>query len=223
MLRATLLLGLAAGSLWGDARYKLAYRVQANAMIRIVAGIAGLSKMNSPGEEVLLQGSRLMVRGEKTSIVLDYATGKMILIDHTDKTFERLQIDEMRKRMAADIPEPLVNGLRKLFPDGGGGMAHEVKVERSGNKGAMKSLEQFRAKHGLSYLLPAMESVVSLTPTVAQSIEGVRKNGELVEAIRVQVGASGRLIDAVVEILDYREGVVKDSEFLPPKDYVEVI
>jgi hypothetical protein len=87
----------------------------------------------------------------------------------------------------------------------------------------MKSLEQFRAKHGLSYLLPAMESVVSLTPTVAQSIEGVRKNGELVEAIRVQVGASGRLIDAVVEILDYREGVVKDSEFLPPKDYVEVI
>ena len=87
----------------------------------------------------------------------------------------------------------------------------------------MKTLEAFRAKHGLSYLLPAMESIVSLTPTVAKSIEELRKGGELVEALRIQIGANGKIVDALVEIRDYREGVVEDKEFLPPADYLEMI
>ncbi len=217
-----LLVGLLATSLWADARYKLAYRVKANVLIQLVAGLAGLSKMKSEGEEVILKGSRLMVRGEKSSLVLDYATGKMILIDHTDKTFERLRIEDMQKRIAADIPGPMVEGLKRMFPGGGGGIANDVKVERAGNKAGMKSIEAFRARHGLSYLLPAMESIVSLTPTVARSIDVVRQGGELVEALRIQIGVNGKVVDALVEIRDYREGAVKDKEFLPPADYTEV-
>ncbi len=218
-----LLIALLASNLWGDARYKLAYRVKANVLIQLVAGMAGLSKMNSDGESVILKGSRVMVRGEKTSLILDYATGKMVLIDHVDKTFERLRIEDMQKRIAADIPGPMVDGLKRMFPGGGGGIVNEVKIERLGVKSEMKTLEAFRAKHGLSYLLPAMESIVSLTPTVARSIEELRKGGELVEALRIQIGANGKIVDALVEIRDYREGVVEDKEFLPPADYLEMI
>lgn len=217
-----LLVGLLATSLWGDARYKLAYRVKANILIQLVAGLAGLSKMNSEGEEVILKGSRLMVKGEKSSLILDYATGKMVLIDHTDRSFEHLRIEDMQKRIAADIPGPMVEGLKRMFPRGGGGIANEVKVERSGDKVQMKSIEAFRARHGLSYLLPAMESIVSLVPTVAKSIDEVRQGGELVEAMRIQIGANGKVVDALVEIVDYKEGVVRDKEFLPPADYTEV-
>jgi len=187
-----------------------------------VASLAGLSKLNSDGDEVILKGSRLMVRGEKTSLILDYSTGRMVLIDHLDKTFERLRIEDMQKRIAADIPGPMVEGLKRMFPGGGGGIAHEVKVEKAGDKAVMKSLEAFRAKHGLSYLLPAMESIVSLTPTVAKSIEAVRQSGELVEALRTQIGVNGKITDALVEIRDYREGAVGDKEFQPPADYTEV-
>ena len=218
-----LLIVLLASNLWGDARYKLAYRVKANVLIQLVAGMAGLSKMNSEGEAVILKGSRVMVRGEKTSLVLDYATGKMVLIDHVEKTFERLRIEDMQKRIAADIPGPMVDGLKRIFPGGGGGIVNEVKIERLGVKSEMKTLEAFRAKHGLSYLLPAMESIVSLTPTVAKSIDDLRKGGELVEALRIQIGANGKIVDALVEIRDYKEGVVEDKEFLPPADYLEMI
>lgn len=217
-----LLVGLLASSLWGDARYKLAYRVKANVLIQLVAGIAGLSKLNSDGEEVILKGSRVMIRGEKTSLILDYSTGKMVLIDHLDKTFERLPIEEMQKRIAADIPGPMVDGLKRMFPGGGGGIANEVKIEKAGDKTVMKSLEAFRAKHGLSYLLPAMESIVSLTPTVAKSIDAVRQGGELVEALRIQIGVNGKIVDALVEIRDYREVAVGVKEFQPPADYSEV-
>jgi hypothetical protein len=218
-----LLIGLLACSLWGDARYKLAYRVKANVLIQLVAGLAGLNKLNSEGEEVILKGSQLKVRGEKTSMILDYATGKMVLIDHVEKTFERLRIEDMQKRIAADIPGPMVDGLKRLFHSDGGSIANDVKIERTGIKSDLKTLETFRAKHGLSYLLPAMESIVTLTPTLAKSINEVRKSGELAEALRIQIGANGKIVDALVEIRDYRETAVEDKEFLPPADYLEVI
>jgi len=222
MMRILVLVCLLAGNVFGDARYQLAYRVKANGLIQLVAGLAGLSKMSSEGEEVLLKGSRVMVKGLKSTIILDYGTGKMVLIDHTDKTFERLLITDMQKRIAADIPGPLVDGLKRLFPGGGGGMASEVMVERKGDRVVMKSVEQFRARYGLSYLLPAMESIVSLTPTVERAIDGVRQSGDLVEALRIQVGVGGKIVNALVEIVHYKEGPVGDKEFLPPADYVEV-
>ncbi|MCX6612541.1 MAG: hypothetical protein NTW74_17025, partial [Acidobacteria bacterium] len=69
---------------------------------------------------------------------------------------------------------------------------------------------------------PAMESIVSLTPTVAKSIDAVRQGGELVEALRIQIGVNGKIVDALVEIRDYREVAVGVKEFQPPADYSEV-
>ena len=223
MLQRLLVLAvLATASSWADARYKLAYRVKSNTLIQMVASLAGLSKMDSEGEEVLLKGSRVMVKGEKTSLILDYATGKMILIDHTDKTFENLRIEDMKQRIAGDLPGPMIEGLKRMFPGGGTGIATEVKVERLGEVPAMKSAEQFRARHGLSYLVPAMESIVALTPAVQKALEAVRAKGELVEAMRIQIGAGGKVVDAFVEIRDYRESSVEEQELRPPSGYVEV-
>lgn len=221
-MKTLLLVILLAGSLWGDARYKLAYRVKANGLIQLVAGLAGLSRLSSEGDDVLLKGSRLMVRGEKSTILLNYSNGQMMLIDHTDKTFERLRIEDMRKRMEADIPGPLIDGLKRLFPGGGSGMASGVSAERLGDSVRMKSAEAFRAKHGMSYLLPAMESLVSLMPSVEKSMGEVRAAGQLVEALRIQIGAGGKIVDALVEIRDYRESPVEESELMPPQGYAEV-
>lgn len=220
--RLLLLLLLTTTTSWGDARYKLAYHVKTNTLIQMVANLAGLNKMNSEGEEVLLKGSRVMVKGEKTSLILDYASGRMILIDHTDKTFENLRIEDMKQRIAGDLPGPMIDGLKRMFPGGGTGMATEVKVERLGEVSAMKSAEQFRARHGLSYLLPAMESIVALTPALQKALETLRTKGELVEAMRIQIGTGGKVVDAFVEIRDYRESNVEEQELRPPSGYVEV-
>lgn len=209
-------------SSWADARYKLAYQVKANTLIQLVASLAGLSKLNSEGDDVLLKGSRLMVKGEKTSIVLDYATGKMILIDHTDKTFEKLRIEDMKQRISGDLPGPMIEGLKRMFPGGGAGVATVVRVERVGELPAMKSAEQFRARHGLSYIFPAMESIVALTPAVQSAMEAIRIRGDLAEAVRVQIGVGGKVIDAFVEIQNYQESRVEESELQPPAGYSEV-
>ena len=223
MLHRLLVLALlTTTSSWADARYKLAYRVKANTLIQLVAGLAGLSKLNSEGEEVLLKGSRLMVKGEKSSIILDYASGKMILIDHTDKTFEKLRIEDMKQRISGDLPGPMIEGLKRMFPGGGTGIATEVRVERMGEAQAMKSAEQFRARHGLSYIFPAMESIVALTPAVQKALDAIRTRGDLAEAIRIQLGVGGKVIDAFVEIRDYRESKVEESELQPPSGYAEV-
>lgn len=223
MLQRLLVLALlTTASSWGDARYKLAYRVKANTLIQLVASLAGLSKLNSEGEEVLLKGSRLMVKGAKSSIILDYASGKMILIDHTDKTFEKLRIEDMKQRISGDLPGPMIEGLKRMFSGGGTGIATEVRVERKGEPQAMKSAEQFRAQHGLSYLLPAMESIVALTPAVQKAFDVIRAKGDLAEAIRIQLGVGGKVIDAFVEIRDYRESKVEESELQPPAGYAEV-
>jgi hypothetical protein len=213
---------LLVGNLWGDARYKLAYQIQANGLIRLVAGLAGLSKLSSDGDEVLLKGSRMLVKGEKSSILLNYANGQMVLIDHTDRTFERLKIEDMRKRIEADIPGPLIEGLKRLFPGGGSGMAVEVKVERIGDRAAMRSLAEYRARYGLSYLLPAMESLVSLMPGIEKAVMGIREGSELVEAMRFRIGAQGKILDGLVEIREYRESPVEESEMAAPQGYAEV-
>lgn len=218
-LIAVLLIAL---SLQADARYKLAYHVKANGLIQIVAGLAGLSKMSSEGEEVLLKGSRLLVKGEKTSLLLDYASGQMMMIDHTDKTYERLRIEDMRQRIEADIPKPLIDGLKRLFPSGGSGVAVDVQALRTGDVRKMRSLEAFRARHGLGYLLPAMESLVSLMPGIEKSLQTLRAGGELVEALQIQIGAGGKIVDSSVQILDYRETPVAESELAPPEGYTEV-
>jgi len=221
-VRIFVVIVLAAFSLQADARYKLAYHVRTNGLIQIVAGLAGLSKMNSEGEEVLLKGSRLMVKGEKSTVLLNYGNGQMMLIDHTDKTYERLRIEDMRQRIEGDIPGPLINGLKRMFPGGGSGVAAEVKVERVSEQAKMPSLEAFRAKHGLSYILPAMESLVSLMPSVEKAVADVRAKGDLVQGLRIQIGAGGKIVDGMVEIKDYREAPVEESEFAPPQGYTEV-
>lgn len=221
-MRKLLPMLLVSMSLVADARYKLAYHVQANSLIQMVASLAGLSKMNSEGEEVLLKGSRLMVKGEKSTVLLNYANGQMMLIDHTDKTFERLRIEDMRQRIEGDIPGPLISGMKRMFPGGGSGVAAEVKVEQVAERAKMPSLEAFRAKHGLSYVLPAMESLVSLMPSVEAAVADVRTKGELVQGLRIQIGAGGKIVDGMVEIKDYRESPVEESEFAPPQGYTEV-
>lgn len=208
--------------LLADARYELAYDAKTNPLLGLVASLAGLSKLSSPGEEVLLKGSRVMVKGQKQTIVVNYGTGRMLLIDHTDRTWEDLPIEEMRQRVAADIPEALQSGLRRLFPAGNGGTATRVNVERSSDPVTRPSLERFRQRHGLGYLFPGMESILSLTPAVAGEIASVREAGVLVEAIRIQVGENGKLVNAFVEIRNYRESPVEEEEMRPPANYAQI-
>ena len=94
-----------------------------------------------------------------------------------------------------------------------------VKAEEFGEQEEMPSLARFRIAHGLGYLMPGMESIVPLAPSVDEGIKAVRKQGRLPIALRVQIGKS---LDAVVEIREYREGVVAEKEFLPPTGYEEV-
>lgn len=222
MMRGLLLFAILTLPLQADARYKLAYDVKSSSLIRIVAGLAGLSRMSSEGDEVLLKGNRVMVKGEKSWMLLDYSNGMMLIIDHTDRTFERLPITEMRKRMEADIPGPLVDGLKRMFPAAGKGMALAVQATRNGDKKEHRSLTAFRTKHGLGYLLPAMESLVALLPGLETAVTEIKATGDLVEAMRFQVGTSGKVIDATVEIRDYREAPVPESELMPPAGYAEV-
>lgn len=217
-----LLLLFAAPALFADAHYKLAYTVKANSLIQMVAGLAGISRMSSEGDEVFLKGSRLLVKGEKSTILLNYASGQMMLVDHTDKTFERLRIEDMRQRMQGDIPTPLIEGLKRMFPGGGSGVVVGVKPERVENPVGRPSLESFRKKFGLGYLLPAMESLASLMPAVEKELATVKNGGELVDALRVQIGTGGKVIDGLVEIRDYREAPVDDAIFNPPAGYTEV-
>lgn len=218
-LLTVLLLGL---NLWADARYQLAYDIKANALIRLVAGLAGLSKLSSEGDEVLMKGSRMLVKGEKSSILLNYNNGQMMLVDHTDKTFERLRIENMRKRIEADIPGPLIEGLKRLFSGGGSGMTVEVRAERIGNKTTMRSLDAYRSKYGLAYLLPGMESLVSLMPGIEKTVASIREGGELVDAMRFQIGAQGKILNGLVVVKSYRESPVEEGEMAPPQGYTEV-
>ncbi len=208
--------------LLADARYELAYDAKTNPLLGLVASLAGLSKLASPGEAVLLKGNRVMVKGQKQTIVVNYGTGRMLLIDHTDRTWEDLPIEEMRQRVAADIPEVLQRGLRRLFPEGNGGTATTAIVERSSDPEARPSLERFRQRHGLGYLFPGMESIISLTPAVASEIAKLRQAGVLVEAIRILVGENGKLVNAFVEIRNYRESPVEEEEMRPPANYAQI-
>ena len=210
---------LLAANLWGDARYKLAYKVKANLLVQLAARLAGLSKLSSEGEEVLLKGSRILVRGEKSNVMVDYGTGWMMVVDHTDNTYERLRIEDMKKRIAADFPPALVDGLKSIFSGNGSSSAPVVRSEREGEAARMPSLERFRKLHGLAYLAPAMESIVALVPSVDRSLKALRAEGRLALALRVQIGA---LLDASVEIRDYRETSVNDREFDPPTGYQEI-
>ncbi len=209
---------LAVSCLWGDARYKIAYKVKANLLIQLAARVAGMSRLNSEGEEVLLKGSRILVRGEKTTLMVDYGTGSMMVIDHSDKTFERLKIEDMKQRVAKDFPPALIDGLKNIFSSGGG-VTTIVKVEESGDEAAMPSLLRFRKAHGLAYLMPGMESIVPLAPSVDQGIKAASDGGRLPSALRVTIGKS---LDALVEIREYREAKVDEKEFLPPAGYQEV-
>ena len=219
MLKFLLCCLLLASNLWGDARYKLAYKVKANLLIQLAARVAGLSKLNSDGQEVLLKGSRILVRGETTTMIVDYGTGRMIVIDHSDKTYERLRIEDMKQRIAKDFPPALIDGLKSFFSGGAGGISTVVKAEEFGEQEEMPSLARFRIAYGLGYLMPGMESIVPLAPSVDEGIKAVRKQGRLPIALRVQIGKS---LDAVVEIREYREGMVAEKEFLPPTGYEEV-
>ncbi len=221
-MRAVWVCLFGAALLRGDARYELAYRVKTNPILGMVAALAGLDRMSSEGEEVLLKGSRVMVRGKKTSVVVNYGNGMMLLIDHEDKTWERLRIEDMSKRMAEDIPEGLIQGLKRLFPGGGGGVAIEVKPERVGMREEQRSVKTFRSKHGLGYLLPAMGSLLGLVPSLGEEVKKLEESGVDVEALRIRVGAGGKLVDGFVEMVKYRESPVEESEMRPPEGYAEV-
>ncbi len=213
---------LAAALVRADARYELAYRVKTNPILGMVASLAGLDRMNSQGEEVLLKGSRVMVRGKKTSVVVNYGSGLMLLIDHQDKTWEQLRIEDMSKRLAADIPDGLIQGLKRLFPGGGGGVPIAVLAERVGLKPEQRSVRAFRKQYGLGYLLPAMGSLLGLVPSLEAEVRKLEQRDTELEALRIRVGLGGALVDGFVEMLNYRESPVEESEMRPPEGYAEV-
>lgn len=213
---------LGAALLQADARYELAYQVKTNPLLGMVAALAGLDRLNSEGEQVLLKGNRVMVRGKKTSVVVNYGNGMLLLIDHQDKTWERLRIEDMSKRLAEDIPEGLIHGLKRLFPGSGGGVAIEVIPERIGVVGESRSVLAFQKAHGLGYLLPAMESLLGLVPSLGSEVKKLEGRGEFVQALRMRVGVGGKLVDGFVEMKNYRESPVEESELRPPDGYTEV-
>jgi hypothetical protein len=59
-------------------------------------------------------------------------------------------------------------------------------------------------------------------PAVEKELATVKNGGELVDAIRVQIGTGGKVIDGLVEIRDYREVQVDHAIFNPPAGYTEV-
>ncbi|WP_031500871.1 hypothetical protein [Bryobacter aggregatus] len=206
-----------ATTLSADARYQLAYQVKANLLVQLGARVAGLSKLNSSGETVLLKGAKILVKGDTSTLIVDYATSNVVILDHTDKTFERVKIEEMRQRIAADFPTALVDGLKKLF---GGDGSSSTSVERVGDGSAMPSLARFRAKYGLGYLLPAMETLTPLAPGIEKGLQSIRGQNNLPLSLRISMGA--KVMDATVQIQDYQESAVQEHEFAVPPGYQEI-
>lgn len=214
---------LLSAPVWAGARYKLAYRVTANDLIKMVAKAADLTKWESKGEEVLVEGSKLKVWGEKSGFILDHATNVLILLDHETKSYERTTPAVLKQRIADDFPPGIQGILRTMYP-ANGKAATEVRIDpfRMAEPAEMRSLQVFRQKYGLSYLLPGVDTIIAFTPHIEKQVEAVGKGQETPVAMRFAIGKDGHILDAVVEVRDYREERIPASAFEPPKDYRDV-
>ncbi len=203
---------------WAGARYKLAYKVKTNDLIRVVAQAADLQRMESAGDEVVMEGAKLFVRGEKTGFILDLAKNELILLDHETKTYERMTPGAMKQRIGASFPPGVEGILRGMFPAEGKPMT-EVKVEAVGEAGAPALLERFRARFGLVYLLPGVDSIAAFTPHIERRIAELGKGEATPLGLRFAIGSGGKVLDAEVRLIDYQETAVPAALFAPPAGY----
>jgi hypothetical protein len=208
---------------WSGAKYKLAYNVKANELIRMVATAADLKKWDSAGEEVQLEGSRVFVRGDKTGFILDLAKDELILLDHEARTYERTKPAAMKARIAEAFPPGVESILRRMFPANGKDFT-EVNVTPTAlaQNGDKKTLARFRAKYGLVYLLPGVDSIISFTPSIESKLDSLGKAEATPLAMRFAIGANGKMLDAEVRLIDYREQPIPAAVFEPPPGYEPV-
>lgn len=205
---------------WAGARYQLAYQVKANSLIRAVAAAAELTKWNSEGEDVVLEGAKLFVKGQKSGFILDAQKNELILLDHETKTFERTTPAELKRRIAADFP-PGVEGILQMMYPAEGTPKTEVKIEslRAAGEGEMEALGEFRRRFGLVYIMPGVDTIVSFTPHLERRIAQLGREAQTPQALRFAIGKEGRILEATVEIKNYREEKIDPSLFLPPPSY----
>ncbi len=208
---------------WAGARYKLAYKVTANSLIRMVANAADLTKWESAGDEIVLEGTKIFVKGDKTGFILDHAQNELILLDHETKTFERTTPQALRTRIAADFPPGIEAILKSMYPATGKPSTEvAVTVLRAAEAGEKTQLHRYRAKFGLNYLLPGVDSIVAFTPHIEGRLAEIGKGEATPTALRFAIGGEGKILDARVEILDYREEKVSPALFEPPAGYSDV-
>lgn len=208
---------------WAGAKYKLAYKVKANDLIRMVAQAADLKKFESAGEEIQIEGSKVFVKGTKTGFILDLAKDELVLLDHEAKTFERMKPADMKARIGADFPPGVEGLLRRMFPaDGKEFTEVQVSSTELAGAGEKRVLESFRAKYGLIYLLPGVDSIVSFTPSIETKLATIGKGEATPTAMRFAIGSGGRLLDAEVRLIDYEERAIPASVFQAPAGYVAV-
>jgi hypothetical protein len=200
------------------ARYKLAYKVKTNDLIRMVAQAADLKRMESAGDEIVIDGAKMLVKGEKTGFILDLARNELILLDHENKTFEKMTPAAMKERIGSSFPPGVEGLLRGMFPAVGKPMT-EVKVEPLGEVAAPKLIDQFRLRFGLVYLLPGVDSIAAFTPHIEKRISELGKAEASPMGLRFAIGSGGKVLDAEVRLIDYQEIPVPASRFAPPSGY----
>jgi hypothetical protein len=113
--------------------------------------------------------------------------------------------------------------LRRMFPaDGKEFTEVQVSPVSLAGAGEMKALERFRARHGLVYLLPGVDSIISFTPSIGTRIDAIGKGEGTPTAMRFAIGSGGKLLDAEVRLIDYEERAIPASVFQAPAGYVAV-
>lgn len=216
-----LVVSAAVSPAWAGARYKLAYKVKANDLIRMVAQAADLQKFESAGEEIQIEGAKVFVKGTKTGFILDLAKNEMLLLDHEAKTFEKMRPTDMKARIAGAFPPGVEGLLRRMFQvDGKEFTEVQVSPTELAGAGEKRVLERFRAQFGLVYLLPGVDSIISFTPSIESKLATLGKGEGTPTAMRFAIGSGGRLLDAEVRVIDYEERTIPASVFQAPTGYV---
>jgi hypothetical protein len=105
-----------------------------------------------------------------------------------------------------------------MFPAEGKPMT-EVKVEALGEVAAPKLLERFRARFGLVYLLPGVDSIAAFTPHIEKRLHELGKGEGTPLGLRFAIGNGGKVLEAEVRLIDYQEFAAPAALFAPPEGY----
>jgi hypothetical protein len=150
-------------------------------------------------------------------LIANFAKDEFVLLDHDDKTWEKLNSAGMKARMTGDIPSPMLDLLNRFFPRGKGGVEVELKVTAATEE--HPTLDAFRQKYGMNYLIPGLDTVIGVAPGLAERFAALPAKETTHSGLDLLIGSGGRMMRGRVEILDYQEAPVPDSVFTIPAGY----